>query len=99
MADQFGSLGQESCTPGLPDPALIVGDWTGEAASRQEREALAYREADRRLRQLHTALNELRGMWADSDKDCAVARAVAYQSTMGRVGRIIEDIERIAADG
>lgn len=84
-------------TPGLPDPRLIVGDWTGEADTPEQRTALAYREADRRLRELHTSLATQRQMWAESDRECSAARAVAYQSVMGRVGRIIEDIERIAS--
>lgn len=51
--------------PGLPDQALVVGDWTGEVASRQEREALAYREGRRRLRALHTTLARLRELRDD----------------------------------
>jgi hypothetical protein len=94
---QFGSLGQSSCTPGLPDPALIRGDWTGEAASRDEREALAHREGVTRLRSLYVSLSRLRESWANSTRECSAARAVAYQTAMSRVGAIIEDIERLAA--
>lgn len=93
----FGSLSQETCTPGLPDPALIVGDWTGEAASRTEREALAYRQAMARLRSLYVSLARLRESWSNSDRDCSAARAVAYQTAMARVGAIVEDAERLVA--
>lgn len=88
-----------STTPGLPDQSLVVGDWTGEVAAKVEREAHAYREANLRLRQLHTSLATMRQHWAESDRECSAARAVAYQSVMGRVGRIIEDVERIVTGG
>ena len=83
-------------TPGLPDPGLVRGNWTGEDDTPQARQALAYREADSRLRALYVELSRLRKMWAESDRDGAVARAVAYQSVMGTVGHIIQSIERIA---
>lgn len=79
--------------PGLPDPALVVGDWTGETASRQEREAAAYRELRTRLRALACDFLRTRQMWSESPADGAIARAVAYQHVAGRLTLALDEIE------
>lgn len=70
---------------------------TGETADLETRQALAYREADQRLRRLYKRLSERRQHWANSTLEGSVARAVAYQSVMGDLSVLITDIERIAA--
>lgn len=80
--------------PGLPDPALIVGDWTGEVASRQEREAAAYRDLRQQLRGLAVGFLRTRDLWAHSPLDGAVARAVAYQCVAGCLTRALDAVER-----
>lgn len=84
-------------TPGLPDPNLVRGNWTGEADTPTERQAAAYRETRARLMRLHTELCGLRARWATSDMPGAIARAVAYQSVAGSVAQIIQDGDRRAA--
>lgn len=86
----------ERIVPGLPDQRLIVGDWTGEEAGRNERQALAYREARDHLRRLYVRLSDRRRHWAESPQPCSAARAVAYQSAMADVAAIITAIESIA---
>lgn len=98
MADQPSGKRAVVVTPGLPDPRYIAGDWTGEEASREERQALAYRECRARLRRLYVRLSDQRKTWAESDRECAAARAVAYQSAMADVATIIATIETLAGD-
>lgn len=95
--------------PGLPDQRHIVGDWDGqvlaameEAAkhvAKLESEALAYNLARTLLKSLHARMSADRQRWANNTEDpCAVARAVAYQTDMSAVGRIIQTIETTAGD-
>lgn len=62
-------------------------------------EAEAYEAARRRLRHLHTSLAGQRQDWANSDRPCSAARAVAYQGVMASVHSIIDEIEAIAGGG
>lgn len=80
-------------TSGLPDPLLVVGDWTGEVASRQEREALAFRDLRAGVRKVTCEALRRREHWAKSDVDGAVARAVAYQSIAGDLIRLLDAVD------
>lgn len=94
---EFGSQGQETCTPGLPDSALVIGQWTGESDTQTEREALAYRQLNTAMRRVFTEALRRRETWAKNTEDSnAVARAVAYQSVAGLIQRGIEDAARTA---
>lgn len=69
---------------------------TGETEDLATRKAKAYDVADRRLRELHTKLAELRRGWSNNtEQPCAPARATAYQSTMQMIHSIIDEIETI----
>jgi hypothetical protein len=95
----FGSLGQDTCTPGLPDPELVVGDWTGESESRVQREALAYRQLRTSMRAVFAEALRRRETWAKNTEDPnAVARAVAYQSVAGLIQRGLDDAAKTASD-
>lgn len=77
-------------TPGLPDQEAIVGDWDGSKAAQRDRDAEAYAVLRRGAVQAYLHALRQREIWAISDQDGAVARAVAYQSMAGQIQRAIE---------
>lgn len=83
-------------TPGLPDPSLIVGNWTGEDDTPQAREALAYRTLRANLVRVYRDALDRRAFWANSPADGAVARAVAYQSIAGSIHAAIYAADAVA---
>jgi hypothetical protein len=86
-------------TPGLPDPALVVGDWTGDAAAQVERDAKAFQDLRDRIRRVTVHLLRERDRWATSKAECAVARAVAYQSAAGSLIRALDAGDQVASRG
>lgn len=78
--------------PGSPDPDLIIGDWDG-----SKTQALAYRSLVTNLRVMHTRYAALRAQWAASNDEHAASRAVAYQSMVMDLNRLITDAERVAS--